>query len=298
MKNRNTAIWAAGVLATMIGAAVANGQAPTKPATTNPPATNPQSPATGQPDKTPQPTGAPLALDAGKPPVNAEEDAAIKAFRDTPMNDVQKKLQAGDDFLKKYPNSRYRAEVYSFQVKGYLAVGQIEKMQAAGEKELEADPNDAQTMAIMGSSLPRSLPNSLTEEQKLKLLSEAEGYSKKALELLPTLTKPSTISDEQFLQAKNQISAMAYGGLGLVSFRRAKFADAIPNLEQSAKYDPNPDPVIYFVLGLSNEKAAHFDDAVTAFTKCAAIQSSLAQTCKAGIEEAKKLGATQLSVPK
>jgi tetratricopeptide (TPR) repeat protein len=155
-----------------------------------------------------------------------------------------------------------------------------------------------QTIDDHGINSARSLPNSLIGRAKIEIAYRIDAYSKKALELLPTLTKPSAISDEQFLQAKNQISAMAYGGLGLVSFRRAKFADAIPNLEQSAKYDPNPDPVIYFVLGLSNEKAAHFDDAVTAFTKCAAIQSSLAQTCKAGIEEAKKLGATQLSVPK
>jgi tetratricopeptide (TPR) repeat protein len=179
-----------------------------------------------------------------------------------------------------------------------MALGQMDKMEASGDKELELVPEDAQTLSILGSSLPRSMPGSMTEAQKQKLLADAEGYSKKALELVPTLSKPTGISDEQFLAAKNQIQAMAYGGLGLVAFRRGKFADAIPNLEQSAKYDPNPDPVIYFVLGISNEKASHFDDAVTAFTKCSAIQSSLAQTCKSSIDEAKKLGATQLSVPK
>ncbi len=179
-----------------------------------------------------------------------------------------------------------------------MAVGQLDKMEAAGEKELEIEPSDAQTMAIMGSSLPRSMGANLTEQQKVQLLAQAEAYSKKALELAPTLPKPAGISDEQFIQAKNQIQAMGYGGLGLVAFRRGKYADAIPNLEQSAKYDPNPDPVIYLVLGICNEKASHFDDAISAFTKCAAIPSSLAPTCTKGIEEAKKLGATQLSVPK
>jgi tetratricopeptide (TPR) repeat protein len=277
----------------LAGGYAVHGQNPT-PA----PKTTPAAPAAGQPGTEQKPEVAPLTLDAGQPPVSAEEDAAMKVFRDAPLSDVQKKLQLGDDFLKKYPNSRYRTEVYSFQVRGFMAMGQIDKMEVAGEKELELEPNDAQTMAIMGSSMPRSMPGSMTEDQKAKLLGDAEGYSKKALELLPTLPKPPGISDEQFLTAKNQISAMAYGGLGLVSFRRGKFADAIPNLEQSVKYDPNPDPVIYFVLGISNEKASHFEDAVNAFTKCAAIPSSLAQTCKTGIDEAKKLGATQLSVPK
>ncbi len=292
MKSTVRTMWTAAILvAVTMGTTAANGQAPTAPPTTNPP------PAAADKEKAQTPV-APLTLDAAPPPVSAEEDAAMKEFRDAPPADVQKKVQMGDDFLKKYPQSRYRSEVYAFQVRAYLAIGQIDKMEAAGEKELELEPNDAQTMAIMGSSLPRSMPSNLTEAEKVRLLSQAEAYSKKALELLPTLPKPPGISDEQFLQAKNQTQAMAYGGLGLVAFRRAKFSEAIPNLEQSAKYDPNPDPVIYFVLGISNEKASHFEDAATAFTRCAAIQSSLQQTCKTGIEEAKKLGATQLSVPK
>ena len=292
MKSTVRTMWTAAILvAVTMGTTAANGQAPTTPPTTNPP------PAAADKEKAQTPV-APLTLDAAPPPVNAEEDAAMKEFRDAPPADLQKKVQMGDDFLKKYPQSRYRSEVYAFQVRAYMAIGQIDKMEAAGEKELELEPNDAQTMAIMGSSLPRSMPSSLTEAEKVRLLSQAEAYSKKALELLPTLPKPPGISDEQFLQAKNQTQAMAYGGLGLVAFRRAKFSEAIPNLEQSAKYDPNPDPVIYFVLGISNEKASHFEDAATAFTRCAAIQSSLQQTCKTGIEEAKKLGATQLSVPK
>ena len=291
MKNVTKAIWATALfVAVTFGTAVAYGQAPTPAPSTNPPA-----PAAGDKAQTPV---APLTLDAAQPPVSAEEDAAMKAFRDAPMTDLAKKLQIGEDFLQKYPQSRYRAEVLAWQVKGYMAVGQIDKMQVAGEKELELEPGDAQTMAILGSSMPRGMSGNLTEDQKTKLLAQAEAYSKKSLELLPTLPKPAGVSDEQFIQAKNQIQAMAYGGLGLVAFRRAKFADAIPYLEQSAKFDPNPDPVIYFVLGLSNEKASHFDDAVTAFTKCAAIQSSLAPTCTQGIAEAKKLGTTQMSVPK
>lgn len=293
MKMIRKGMWSAALLAgLMIGGATTYGQAPSAAPSTNP---APQAPA--DKDKTP-PTGAPLTLDATPPPVSAEEDAAIKVFRDAPLSDVPKKLQAGEDFLKKYPESRYRSEVYGFQVRGYMAIGQIDKMQAAGEKELEIVPNDAQTMAIMGSSMPRSMPSNLTEPQKLQLLAQAEAYSRKALELMPTLVKPAGVTDEQFITAKNQIQAMAYAGLGLVAFRRSKFQDAIPNLEQAAKFDPDPDPVIYFVLGLSNEKASHFDDAITAFTKCAAIQSSLAPTCKSGIDEAKKLGSTQLSVPK
>jgi tetratricopeptide (TPR) repeat protein len=266
-----------------------------------------QAPTSGQP-QTPPPAQAekpkdqvePLTLAPAAPPVNAEEDAAIKAFRDIPNSsaDLQKKIQAGNDFVQKYPTSRYRAEVYSWLVKGYMSSGDVAKMQAAGEKDLELNPNDVQILAILGSALPRSMASNLTEEQKEKVLTQAEQYSNKAIELAPTITKPAGMPDEMFIGAKNQTMAMAYSGLGLVAFRRGKFSDAIPNLEKSVRLEPEPDPVNYFVLALSNEKASHFDDAVAAFTKCAAIQGGLQATCKQGIEEAKKLGATQLSIPK
>jgi len=238
----------------------------------------------------------PLTLDNAPPLVNAEEDAAIKAFRAAPITDMAKKDQLGEDFLQKYPQSRYRPEVYSILVRGYLSQGQIEKMESMGDKEIELNPNDAQTLAIMGSTLPRVMNASTPDPQKR--LDKAEQYSKKALEVLPTVVKPAELSDADFLKAKDQTAALAYSGLGLVAFRRSKFAEAIPHFEQAAKLDPVPDPVNFYLLGISNEKTSHFEDAVNAFTKCAAVPGGLQATCKTGADEAKKMATTQLSVPK
>jgi len=238
----------------------------------------------------------PLTLDNAPPPVNAEEDAAIQAFRSAPITDIAKKDQLGEDFLQKYPQSRYRPEVYSLLVRGYLSLGQIDKMESTGEKEIELNPNDAQTLAILGSNLPRVMNASTPEPQKR--LDKAEQYSKRALEVLPTLVKPPDLSEADFLKAKDQTSAIAYSGLGLVAFRRSKFAEAIPNFEQAVKLDPVPDPVNFYLLGLSNEKTSHFEDAVNAFTKCAAVPGGLQATCKTGVDEAKKMATTQLSAPK
>jgi tetratricopeptide (TPR) repeat protein len=228
--------------------------------------------------------------------VNAEEDAAIGAFRAAPTTDMSKKDQLGEEFLQKYPESRYRPEVYSILVRGYLSVGQIDKMEAIGEKEIALNPNDAQTLAIVGSTLPRVMNATTIEPQKR--LDKAEQYSKKALEVLPTLVKPAELSDADFLKAKDQTSALAYSGLGLVAFRRSKYAEAIPNFERAVKLDPIPDPVNFYLLGIANEKTSHFEDAANAFTKCAAVPGGLQATCKSGADEAKKMATTQLSAPK
>jgi tetratricopeptide (TPR) repeat protein len=238
-----------------------------------------------------------LTLDNAAPaaPVNAEEDAAYKALLDA-ASDTKKRIELGEAFVQKYPNSRYSGPVMANLTVAYLQNNDVQKMEAIGEKEIALNPNDGQTLAILGQTIPRSFnPSAPDAAQRLE---KAETYSKRALEVVPTMPKPETITDEQFTTAKNQTLAMAHSGLGLVYVRRGKYSDAIPDLEQSVKLDPSPDPVNYYLLGLANEKASHFDDAIAAFTKCAAFPGSLAQTCKGGAEEAKKLSATQLSAPK
>ena len=134
-----------------------------------------------------------LTLDTPPPPVNAEEDAAYKAFDSIPMTDGAKKTQAGEAFVQKYPQSRYLAPVYSYLVKLYLAANDIQKMQDAGEKEVALAPNDVQTLAILGQTLPRawnlSMPNAAQQ------LDKAEKFSKSAIELTPTIPKPDGMTD-------------------------------------------------------------------------------------------------------
>ena len=255
----------------------------------------------GQPATPPTEKGkpaevAPLTLDETPPPVNAEEDAAMKEFRDSPNTDLTKKEQTGEGFLVKYPQSRYRQEMYLFLVEAYLNTGQVDKMEAVGDKELELNPNDAPTLAVVGSSLARSVTANTPNAQKR--WDKADQYCKKALEILPTIVKPAAATDEKFALAKNQAAALAYSGIGVVAFRRGKYADAISNLEQSVRTDPMPDPVNYYLLGMANQKSAHYEDAVAAFTKCAAAPGGLQSTCKTGMDEAKKLAATQMSAPK
>jgi len=255
-----------------------------------------QQPGQQQPNPS-NPQVAPLTLESSPPPVNAEEDAAIKAFRDE--QDPAKKDPLAETFVQKYPQSRYLPEIYNWQVRLYLSKGEIDKMETTADKELALYPNDPQTLAIVGSTLPRKMDSAMPEEQRQIRLEKAEKFCQKALDLLPTIPKPQGMADEKFQEVKGESFANAYSGLGLVAFRRGKFSDAIPNLENAVKADPlNPDPVNYYVLGIANEKTSHFDDAVTAFTKCAALPSGMKATCTQNIEEAKKLAATQLSMPK
>jgi tetratricopeptide (TPR) repeat protein len=252
-------------------------------------------------DKDKQSNPPPLSMDSAQPPAaSPEEEAAYKAFLNAPATDpasVSKKIQMTEDFLQKYPQSRYRPAAYQALVSGYFATQQVPKLLDAGDKELALNPNDAPVLAVVAQTIARTFdPKAPDADQQLQ---KAETYSKRAIEIVPTLPKPPSLDDQAFTIAKNDTLEMAHGGLGLVYVRRAKYTEAIPELEQSIKANthPQPDPVNYYLLGMANSKTSHYDAAVNAFTKCAAIQSGLQPTCKAGAEEAKKAGATQLSAP-
>lgn len=247
-------------------------------------------------DKPKTPDVTPLTLDSAPPPVNAEEDAAFKAFQDAPHTDLQKKIELGESFLQKYPQSRYLPPVYYTLTLAYMQTNQTQKMLEVGDKEVALVPNDATTMAILAQTISRvtnsSTPNSAQQ------LDKAEAYAKKAIEIAPTLAKPENLTEEAFTAARNETLVAAHSGLGLVLIKHGKTADAIPELEQAVKLDSNPDPVNYYLLGVANKGASHFDDAITAFNKCAAVAGPVQATCKAQADDAKKKSSTQLSAPK
>jgi tetratricopeptide (TPR) repeat protein len=262
----------------------------------NPPAGNTQNPPPAADKKNP-PESNTINLDSPNPaPVNAEEEAAYKAIADLPAEQQAKQIELSEAFLQKYPESRYRTNIYNLLTVDYLRTGDVQKMEVVADKELALNPNDIQVLAIVGQALPRAI-NAKTPDQA-KVLAKAEQYSRKAIELTPTYPKPANVSDESFSTAKNQTLAMAHGGLGLVYVRRGQYKEAIPELNQSVTLDPSPDPVNFYLLGLSNIKTSHFDDAIAAYNKCALAAGPMQDTCKKAAEEAKKLAATQLSAPK
>ena len=263
-----------------------------QPAQQQPQQQQQQPAAQDQKDKQ-QPNPAPLAMDNA--PAGPEEESASKAVQQA--NDPNKKIQLAEEFLQKYPQSRYRPTMYQALVSSYFVTQQVPKMLDAGEKELEMTPNDAPVLAVMAQTLARTY--NAKSPDAAKTLSKAEQYSKRAIEITPTLQKPENLTDEAFNNAKNDTLVMAHGGLGLVYVRESKYSEAIPELEQAVKADthPEPDPVNYYLLGVADKQTSHYEAAAAAFSKCASVQSSLQAACKSNAEEAKKQGSTQLSAP-
>lgn len=229
-------------------------------------------------------------------PVDKSEESAFRDFQKVSPEEMGKKIDLGEKFLKKYPKSNYRAVVYSGLTSAYLVTNQVQKMQESGEMALALNPKDVLVLAMLGQTIPRVINASTPEPQKQ--LDKAEKYAKQAIEQIPLLPKPANASDQEFTQAKNQTLAIAHSGLGLVDFRRGDFAGTIAELEQSVQLDPKGDVTNYYVLGVANYNAKHYEDAFKAFDQCARFSGNLQSTCRESGEKAKSLVTGQQGVPK
>src|SRR5215813_8810615 len=170
-----------------------------------------QSSQSGQQDKPAQsqpgaqqpadPTKSGSSLAVPGAPANAEELAAVKKFEEMPNTDLPKKIAAGEEFLKKYPESQYRPPIYSALTLAYIQTGNLEKAFEVGDKEVALKPNDVQTLAVLGQTIPRAMnPNTPEKERQL---AKAENYSRRAIEVTPTIPKPDGMADQHFMAAKN-----------------------------------------------------------------------------------------------
>lgn len=240
-------------------------------------------------------SGTQPAAEAPKP-VDPAEEAAYKAFADIKPDDADKRIQAGEAYVQKYPSGRYADMVYSQLTTAEYAKQDLPKMYADADKALAINPDDVNVLTLVGWVIPHLYdPNDIEADRKLD---KAEQYEKHALTLLPTLPKPPNMTDEQFAKAKAQAESEAHSGLGLVYFRRQKFAEAVEEFKKSTADSSSPDPTDYYVMGLCLTHLSRFTDAIDSFQKCGQISGGLQDRCKQMVEQTKKQAATSLEAPK
>jgi tetratricopeptide (TPR) repeat protein len=241
--------------------------------------------STSQPGRDTSPLNAENALALLPHPADKKEEKAYDKFKAVPATDAAKKIEAGESFLKAYPKSTLAAYVYPYIVVGYIQLGQMDKGLAAAQTDLEINPKDFRTMAVLSQALARAY-NPATPNAADQLV-KADSYGKKALEGVPAMKKPEGMSDEIFSQTKTETEAMAHGGVGLVLLRNNKFNEAIPELEKATSLNAT-DQTNFYLLGMAEANSKMFVEAAAAFSKCAALPGNLQAACTAAAADAKK----------
>jgi len=228
----------------------------------------------------------PPSKDSGKPQkVNKAEEAAYKSVLAAQGGDPAMEIQVGEDFITKFPMSRYVPGVYGMLTTAYYTTGNTDKMFAAGAKALELNPDNVDVLALLAMAIPRRVKSNTPDGPQQ--LQKAEVYAHHAIELIPALTKPDTVDDATFEKAKNDKLALCHSGLGLLDIGHQKFEDARTELTQAVQLATSPDPVDYYLLGNADSQASYMNGAIAAYDKCAATGPLMTQ-CKAREDAVKK----------
>ena len=218
--------------------------------------------------------------------VDPAEEAAYKAFFDAGTGAPDNRIQLGNDFLQKYPTSRYDESVYSGLVQAYYQKQDWKNFYADGDKALALYPDDVTVLTIIGWVIPHVF--NPEDSDALKNLDKAERYEKHAIEIVGAMPKPASLSDDQFAQSKAAVLSEAHSGLGLVYFRRQQSAESVSELQQATQAAASPDQTDFYVLGLDLQKLNRWPEAAEAFNRCSQIMGGLQDRCKQSADAARK----------
>ncbi len=238
-----------------------------------------QSPPSDKPAQNPKPEA---------PKLNPKEEAdykALTAIADNDKSAADKKIQLSSQFLQKYPGSRYEESVMNQQVTAYYTKQDWNDMYAAADKAIAKDPDDVDVLTVVGWIIPHLYNHDDPDAQKK--LDKAESYERHAIDVIPTLAKPDTMSDDQFAQAKAGKLSEAHSGLGLVYFRLQDFPNSVKELQLATSDNASPDPTDFYALGAGLQQMNRMPEAAEAFTKCAGVASGLQDRCKQMAAQAK-----------
>jgi tetratricopeptide (TPR) repeat protein len=155
----------------------------------------------------------------------------------------------------------------------YLKLENDAKFLPWGEKVLANDPDN---VVIAGEVTGKYL--------KARNYPQATKYARICLKALPTAKKPDNVEAQNWKNYTDTYYFNAYYSLGAAAFEGNQFAQAIPNLENAAKYNKKFD-ITYYCLGMSYWQTNKMQPAMLNFAKAVILKGNVAASSKQNLEK-------------
>lgn len=220
--------------------------------------------------------------------VQGKEQEDYDAFTHVKPEDLDKKIKLGQQFLGKYPNSKYAENVDVGLMNAYYGKQDWQNFYSSADSALALKPDEVDVLVTVGWVIPHVYDPKDPDADKL--LAKAEDYEKRAIPAIGTMPKPDGMKDNQFSAFKVQKADEAHSALGLVYFRRADFDNAVKELEQATQNNAAADQTDLFVLGTSLEQLKRHTEAAQTFDRCGQIAGGFQDQCKQSAAKAKAMG--------
>jgi tetratricopeptide (TPR) repeat protein len=181
-----------------------------------------------------------------------------------------KKIQLAQAFLEKFKDSDFKDLAYMEMVRAYQRLGDGIKAVEAGQKALDANPDNLDAHTLVAYLYPFTFkPDDPDVAAKL---ARAESDAKHGLEVLQKAQKPEGVSDDQFNQGIKARRAVFNTLLGFVALQRKDYAAGVMTLKAAAEDNPS-NPYGFYWLGLSylNLSPRDYDNAIWSMARAVSL---------------------------
>lgn len=198
-----------------------------------------------------------------KPKSQKEVDALV-AIQSAATPDAR--IKACEDLITKFADTEFKEFALQMETLSYQQKNDYENMVIAGERTLEANPDNAVVLVTLAEAIPRrTREHDLDKDEKL---SKAEKYAKRAQTVIPNLTKFNPqITDEQWTGYKKNAMSQVHEALGLIALDRKNYAASEQSFKSAIEVAPQPDPMTFYDLAAAYIAQNKYDDAIAALDK-------------------------------
>ena len=237
---------------------------------------------------------------APKPPAykSKEELAALQALMSA-RSSPDATIKAAEDLLTKFADTEFKDMALFSEAGAYEQKQDFDKAQVYAERAVEANPKNFQATLMLAELLAqRTRENDLDKEEKL---AKSEKFANDTIQLVKEASKPNPqIPDQQWEDAKKDLTAESHNALGLAALTRKKYDLAFTEFKLAADSAAHPEPA-YLVReasalqsGGKNDEAVAICDKIMADTS---VHPQIRQVAQAIRVNAIKAGARNTTVP-
>ncbi|MBZ5538215.1 MAG: hypothetical protein LAO31_19860 [Acidobacteriia bacterium] len=247
--------------------ALLNGQAPPPPSGekngSSAPAVQPKSPP---PKKQPQ----------AKTQVEYDAYQKIEA-----ATDPKQKMELVDKFVTEFPDSELKGVAYQQGLNGARQTNDYERALDYSRKTLQVYPDDVLSLLVLSSWIPERVTDN--DSQRDAKLTEATSAAKKLLEVVPTLQKPATQTEEQWNTQVKELNGRSHAALGFIELLKKNYTGSEEEFEKAISQMPT-EPTFYYRLGLAYTYEKKYDAAAWNLARSVALKGVSEKPAKDALE--------------
>jgi len=172
-------------------------------------------------------------------PKSQKELDAVKALFAATQAGPDQTIAAAEALITGFADTEFKETALFFEATSYQRKGDLVKAQVYGERVLEINPKNYQATLMLGEITAQTTrENDLDKEEKL---AKADKYLNDTMENLKAAPKPNPqMTDKDWDDTKQQLTAAAHNGLGLCALTRKKYDVAAAEFKTASDLDPQP----------------------------------------------------------